>query len=166
MGAVYAFNLDGGGSVAMSYKNRTIVGAKRSLTNILCVYLKPDPTSTTELRPPRGLDWRDGHQPRPLLHFAAGDLKVSAKLPREWSGRQCVTVSADKPLPEGWRVSVRLDDEPVAVALRLPADLEIDLSNLNGPKHQIWIEVLDDEGKAVGRIERIFKPGTTGKQAW
>ncbi|HUU55023.1 MAG TPA: phosphodiester glycosidase family protein, partial [Armatimonadota bacterium] len=166
MGAVYAFNLDGGGSAAMSYKNRTIVGSKRSLTNLLCVYLKPEPISTTELRPPRGLDWRDGHQPRPVLHFAAGELKVTAKLPREWSGRQSVTVSADKPLPEGWRVSIRLDDEPVAVAARLPADLEIDLSSLNGPKHQLWIEVLDDQGKAVGRTERIFKPGTTGKQAW
>ena len=166
MGAVYAFNLDGGGSAAMWYKDRAIVRTKRSLTNLLCVYLKPEPISTAELRPPRGLDWRDGHQPRPLLHFAAGDLKVSAKLPREWSGRQSVTVSADKPLPEGWRVSVRLDDEPVAVATRLPADLEIDLSNLNGPKHQIWIEILDDQGKAVGRTERIFKPGTAGRHAW
>ncbi|HUU54340.1 MAG TPA: phosphodiester glycosidase family protein [Armatimonadota bacterium] len=166
LGIRYAFNLDGGGSAGMWYKDRMIVRPERSLTNILCIYLKPEPVSSQEMRPPRGLDWRSGHQPRPMLHFAAGDLRVSAALPREWSGRQSVTVSADKPLPDGWRVSVRLDDQPVAVAVALPADLEIDLSGLSGPKHQLWIEILDDQGKAVGRTERIFKPGTAGHHAW
>ncbi len=166
LGAVYAFNLDGGASTGMWFGGRMIVRPRRPLTNVLCVYIKPEPTSNDKLRPPQGLDWRSGHVPRPNVSFRAAELRVRAKLPRKWEGEQIVSVTAEKPLPEGWQLSVRLDGETVAVAGALPADLLLDLSSLNGPKHQIWIGVLDAEGETVGRVERFFKPGTAGHQCW
>jgi hypothetical protein len=167
LGAVYAFNLDGGSSVAMYRRGRLTVGANRRLTNILAVYLKPEPVSPSPLRPPQGLDWREGHEPRPVLHFAAGNLKVTARLPRRWSGEQTVSISADRPLPEGWSVAVRLDDDlPFASADHIPVDFPIDFSDLPGEKHRLWVEMHNAGGATVGRTERIFKLGTAGHHAW
>ena len=166
MGAVYAFNLDGGASAGMWYAGQMIVRPKRPLTNVLCVYVKPEPVCSDRLRPPQGLDWRSGHVARPNVSFAAADLRVRVKLPRKWAGQQTVSVTADKALPEGWLVTVRLDGGPVGVAGALPAEVPVDLASLNGPKHFIRIGVLDKDGKTVGRVERFFKPGTPGHQCW
>jgi|GEM_PF-1775545 len=167
LGAAYAFNLDGGSSSGMYHKGRLVLRPKRNLTNILCVWVKPDPISERPRRAPRGLDWRTGHEPRPVLYFAAADLKISVKLPRRWEGRGSVSVTADKPLPDGWKVVVRLDDDPpTAIANSLPADLVVDLTDLPGEKHRLWIEILDDRNQQKGRTERIFRPGTTGIHAW
>lgn len=165
LGAVYAVNLDGGASAAMWYRGRTIQRPKNRLTNILCVYLKPEPVRNDPLRPPRGLDWRGGHPPRPTLSFAAGDLRVSVRLPRRWQGRESVLVQADGPLPEGWAVRVRLDEAPIAISGALPLEVSLDLTSLHEFKHSLRISVLDDEGEAVGGEERIFrveKRGGTG----
>jgi len=62
LGAIYAVNLDGGSSCGMYHQGRMIRGASRSLTNVLAVYVKPDPKPRKPLRPPRGLDWREGAQ--------------------------------------------------------------------------------------------------------
>ncbi len=168
MGCLYAFNLDGGGSAAMWFRGKMIVTPKRPLTNVICLYVRDSSTSRKPLRPPRGLDWRSGHRPRPVLHFAAGDVRVWAHLPREWAGKQSVIVEADALLPEGWLVSVRLDDEmtPTVSAKHLPAELHLDLSRLTAGKHRIWIEILDGESRTVGGIERIFLLGTAGHHAW
>ena len=61
LGAVYAVNLDGGSSCAMWHQGRTIKSAGRRLTNVLCVYLQPDPAKPHTLRAPRGT----GLAPRP-----------------------------------------------------------------------------------------------------
>ncbi len=166
LGAVYAFNLDGGSSTAMSCKGSTVVGANRALTNVLCVYLKPEPVSTGKLRSPQGLDWRGGHVTRPSIGFRGGDMRVWVKLPRRWSGEQSVILQADRPLPEGWAVSVKLDGEPIGVAGILPAEIDLNLTDLDGPKHQLWVGLLDAQGQVLGRIDRFFKPGTPGKQSW
>jgi hypothetical protein len=167
LGAVYAFNLDGGSSAAMYRRGRLTLGADRRLTNVLAVYVKPDPVSLDPLRPPGGLDWREGHEPRPVLHFAAGDLKVTVRLPRRWSEKQTISVTADKPLPDGWRVICRLDDDlPFASASRTPVDFPVDFSELRGEKHRLWVEVRNAEADTIGRTERIFKLGTAGHHAW
>ncbi len=168
MGALHAFNLDGGGSAAMWFRGKMVVYPRRPLTNVICVYVREAPTSGEPLRPPRGLDWRKGHRPRPVLHLAAGDVRVSVSLPRAWAGQQSVIVGAESPLPTGWSISVRLDDVVAATAAaeRLPAELSLDLSRLQAGKHRIWIEILDEQGKAVGGVERIFKLGTAGHHAW
>lgn len=166
MGAIYAFNLDGGSSAAMWYRGSMIAGARRPLTNVLCVYVKPEPVSTARLRPPQGLDWRAGHTARPGIGFRAGEIRVWVTLPRKWAGGQSLLVRADRPLPQGWTVSVKLDGEPIGVAGALPAEISLDLSALNGPKHQLWVGVLDDRGQTVGRVDRFFKPGTRGRESW
>ncbi len=168
LGAVYALNLDGGGSVAMWFRGRMIARPSRALTNVVCIYFANEPTTSGQLRPPRGIDWRGGHHPRLVLHFAAGDLCVSVQLPRRWEGKQSVVVTSDKPLPDDWAVSIRLDDEPtpIAVAGELPAELHVDFSAFEGQKHRLWVEVLDEHGKAMGRVERIFRLGTPGHHAW
>ena len=167
LGAVYAFNLDGGSSAAMYRRGRLTLGGNRRLTNILAVYVRSEPTSKTPLRPPAGLDWREGHEPRPALYFAAGDLKVTVQLPRRWSGKQSISVAADAPLPDGWSVVCRLDDSlPFASADQMPVDFPVDFSQLGGEKHQLWVEVLNAEGTTLGRTERIFKLGTAGHHAW
>jgi len=166
MGAVYAFNLDGGSSAGMWHRGTTIARPKRPLTNVLCVYVKPAAVSGSKLRPPRGLDWRGGHTARPVVGFAAVDLRVRVKLPRRWAGEQSLGVVADKPLPAGWAVSVKLDGESVGLAASLPAELPLDLSGMSGAKHLLWVGVLDDQGKTVGRVDRFFKPGTAGRESW
>lgn len=167
MGAVYAFNLDGGASVAMYRRGRLTFGADRRLTNILAVYVKSEPVSPNALRPPAGVDWRDGHEPRPVLHFAAGDLKATVQLPRRWSGKQTISVAIDRPLPEGWSVVCRIDDcFPFASATETPVDFPVDFSELLGEKHRLWVEVRNADGNTVGRTERIFKLGTAGHHAW
>ena len=164
LGALYAVNLDGGASTGMWYKGRVVRRPSRPLTNILCVYLKSVSAAPRDLRPPRGLDWRGGHPPRPVMTFAAGNLGLVARLPREWEGAQSVVIEADAPLPAGWVVSVRLDGLPVALAGGLPTEIALDLSTLErrDPKHRVWIGVLDEEGKTVGGVERIFKLGGRG----
>jgi hypothetical protein len=164
IGALYAVNLDGGGSTGMWRRGRMIRRPVRQLTNILCVYVEPDPAPPRQLRPPRGLDWRAGHRPRPTLSFTAGDLRVTAHLPRTWEGQQPVQVEADAPVPDGWTVSIWLDERPLAVSSELPFEFALDLAALPGPgpKHSLWIGILDREGKIVGRAERIFRPGDSG----
>lgn len=166
MGAVYAFNLDGGASAAMWHRGRMIASPKRPLTNILCVYVKPEPVSTAVLRPPQGLDWRGGHSVRPSIGFRAGDMRVWVKLPRRWRAEQSLLVSADRALPAGWAVVAKLDGEPIGAASALPAEIELDLSACHSPKHCLWIGLLDDQGKTVGRVDRFFKPGTPGRDGW
>jgi len=157
LGAAYAVNLDGGASAAMWYRGRTIRMPKNRLTNILCVYVKPEAVREDSLRAPRGLDWRSGHPPRPTLSFFAGGLQVVVRLPRWWRGHESVLVEADRPLPEGWAVRVRLDDAAIALSGTLPLDVPLDLTSLHEFKHSLWITVLDGEGKAVGGKERIFR---------
>jgi hypothetical protein len=166
LGAVYAVNLDGGSSQAMYYRGRMIVGAKRPLTNVLCVYVKPSPIAETKLRPPRGVDWRTGHTARPSLAFAAGTVKIQARLPRKWEGEESVLISSNQPLPAGASLLVKLDDNVIATVTALPAEVPLNLTRLPGPKHQLWLGVQDAEGTLLGRIDRIFKPGTAGNQAW
>jgi hypothetical protein len=166
MGAIYAFNLDGGSSSAMWYRGSMVAGAHRPLTNVLCVYVKPEPVSIAKLRPPQGLDWRSGHTARPSIGFRAGEMRMWAKLPRKWAGKQSIFLHADRPLRDGWSVSVMLDGEPVGAAGALPAEIALDLSALSGPKHQLWIGVLDEQGNTVGRVDRFFKPGTPGRESW
>lgn len=164
LGALYAIGLDGGGSSAMSYRDRTIRSSGRPLTNLLCVYVKPEPAPRDDLRPPRGLDWRGGHPARPVLTFSAGDLVVTVKLPRRPEGEQSISVDADRPLPEGWTIAFHLDQRPAGATQAFPAEFPIDFSTLKGPnpKHVIWIGVLDSEGKAVAGVQQIFKlPGST-----
>jgi hypothetical protein len=163
LGAVYAVNLDGGGSAGLWCQGRMIKQPGRRLTNILGVYLREEPAPRPALRAPRGLDWRGGRPPRPVMAFRAADLRLSVLLPRRWQGRSTMEVEADGPLPQGWSLSVWLDDEQVAVCERLPVEVPLDLSSLAGPKHRLWVGVLDGEGKAVGKSERIFQ---VGKAAW
>jgi hypothetical protein len=59
-------------------------------------------------------------------------------------------------------VSIWLDEEQVATSGTLPAEVALDLSALNGPKHRIWIGVLDQDQEVIGRAERIFRLGGTG----
>jgi hypothetical protein len=73
-----------------------------------------------------------------------------------------VHLTAEGLIPEGWTVSIWLDDEQVATSGTLPAEIALDLSTLNGPKHRIWIGVLDEAGEPVGRAERVFRLGATG----
>lgn len=166
IGAVYAFNLDGGSSAAMWHRGAMIARPKRPLTNVLCIYVKPAAVSTSKLRPPRGLDWRSGHTVRPSIGFRAGEIRVWVKLPRRWEGEQSLLVSADKPLPAGWMVSVKLDGAPVGEAGSLPAEIALDLSGCHSPKHHLLIGLLDDQGTTVGRVDRFFKPGTPGRDCW
>ncbi|MFB3880357.1 MAG: phosphodiester glycosidase family protein [Armatimonadota bacterium] len=166
MGAIYAFNLDGGASAGMWHRGRMIARPKRPLTNVLCVYVKPTPASTTKLRPPRGLDWRSGHTARPGIGFRAGEMRVWVKLPRRWEGSQSLLITADRPLPAGWTLSAKLDGEPVGEASSLPAEIPLDLSGCHTPKHHLWVGLLDDQGKTIGRVDRFFKPGTPGRDSW
>ena len=163
LGAEYAIGLDGGGSAAMYAEGRVIRSPGRQLTNLLCVYLKPDPVPPRELRSPRGLDWRGGHRPRSAIAFSAGGLRLTVRLPREWHGEQSVLVEAEGSLPEGWAVALHLDRNPTGLAAAVPAEFPLDLAALRGPnpKHTLWVGVLDEEGKAVGGVERIFRlPGS------
>ncbi len=163
LGAEYAIGLDGGGSAAMYAQGQVIRSPGRRLTNLLCVYLKPDAARARELRPPGGLDWRGGHRPRTAITFSAGELRLTVKLPREWHGEQSVLVDAEGPLPEGWAVALRVDRNSADLAAAVPAEFPLDLAALRGPnpKHTLWVGVLDEEGKAVGGIERIFQlPGS------
>jgi hypothetical protein len=163
LGAEYAIGLDGGGSAAMYAQGRAIRSPGRHLTNLLCVYLKPEPVASRELRSPRGLDWRAGHRPRAAIAFSAGDLRLTVRLPREWRGEQSVLVEAEGPLPEGWAVTLHLDRNPTGLAAAVPAEFPLDLAALRGPnpKHTLWVGVLDEEGRAVGGVERIFRlPGS------
>jgi hypothetical protein len=159
LGALYAVNLDGGASSGMWYNGTMVRRPGRPLTNILCVYVHSGSPAQRALRPPRGLDWRAGHPPRPVVAFLADGMNLQVRLPRKWEGAQSLIIEADAPLPQGWVVSVRLDNSPIALAGNLPAEIALDLSALKrpGPKHRIWIGVLDEDGKAVAGIERIFK---------
>jgi len=163
LGAVYAVNLDGGGSTALWCRGRMIRSPKRPLTNLLCVYLEPDPAGPRSLRPPRGLDWRGGRRPRQALAFSAGDLRVTVKLPRTWEGAQSLLVEGDGPLPDGWSISLRVDRRAPVAASSLPARFPLDLKGLRdaSPKHSLWVGVLNERGESVGCIEHIFRLPTT-----
>jgi len=157
MGAMYAINLDGGSSVGLSYRGRLMISPRRNLTNVLCVHVKPEGTREKPLPPPRGLDWRSGHPPRPVLSFSAGGIRVSAKLPRSWTGRQSVLIEADGQVPADYRVRVRLDTQTVGETSAFPSAIEVDFDGLSSPKHVLWVGLIDGDGKTLGSAERIFR---------
>jgi len=159
LGAVYAVNLDGGSSTAMWYDGRMIRSARRELTNFLCVYVKPTPARAKPARPPRGLDWRAGHQkepPAPVIGFRAAGARVWAELPRQWGPEQTIEIRSDSPLPEQYTVSVQLDRRSICVLGALPAEVKVRIEGAPRPKHKLWIGLLDADGKAVGSAYRIF----------
>ena len=160
LGAVYAINLDGGSSVGLYCEGRMIRGAGRSLTNVLAVYLRPEPVRDKPLRAPEGLDWRAGYRPRPVLSFSARGTRISAQLPRRWQGEVEVRVSAAGGMPEGWTVRVRIDQKIAAVVGSLPADVTLDLSGLD-PKadHEIRMSAITDRGERAAEGARIFRLG-------
>jgi hypothetical protein len=157
LGAVYAVNLDGGSSCAMWYDGRTIKGAGRGLTNVLCVYVKAEPVRTRPLRAPRGLDWRPGHKKPPVTGFRGGDHRIWVELPRKWEGEQLIRLSSDRPLPPGAKVRVCLTGKVVDEVEDLPAAVSVDLAAFPRPKHALWIGLVDAEGKTLGCLERFLK---------
>jgi hypothetical protein len=163
MGATYAVNMDGGSSCGMYYMGRMVRRAGRSLTNVLAVHLRPETKRGKPLRTPRGLDWRNGHRPRPVLSFSAKGIRFTVQLPRRWEPEVSLSVRASKALPAGWAVRVRLDQEPVETLDSLPAEVALDLSKLDAVREHEWrVNVMDEDGKVVGHIERIFRMGQAG----
>jgi len=159
LGAVYALNMDGGASTGLWYEGGTIRAPGRRLTNVLCVYVRPEAVGERSLRAPQGLDWRAGHRARTVLAFSAEGVRISALLPRQWEGRQSVRIECDGPLPEGHTVGVRLDERTVYLVGALPADVTLELDGLSDLRHSLWIGLLNEEGEAVGGGERIFRVG-------
>jgi len=157
LGAVYAVNLDGGSSCAMWCDGRTLKGARRGLTNVLCVYVKPEPARTRPLRAPRGLDWRPGHKKPPVTGFRGGDRRIWVELPRKWEGEQLLRLSSDRPLPPGMKVRVCLTGQVLDEVEDLPAAVPINLAAFPRPKHALWIGLVDAEGKTLGCMERFLK---------
>jgi hypothetical protein len=158
LGAVYAVNLDGGSSVGLWYRGRTLASPRRSLTNVLCVYVKPQAPSRPPLRAPRGLDWRDGHRQAPLSGFRAAGLRVWVQFPKSWEGEQAVKVTADKPLPDGRAVQLRLNDKVIGAASSLPASLAINLHATRRYKHLLRVELVDAAGTVIGYLQKAL-PG-------
>jgi hypothetical protein len=160
LGAVYAINLDGGASAGMYVQGRMIRSPARRLTNVLAVHLRPQGVQRDPLRPPRGLDWRAGYKPRPVLRFTAKGLQASARLPRKWEERVSILVKADRALPQGWVVRLRVDQKTAALAGALPAEVVLDLSGLSRTaEHELWIGLVDAQGKTVGHVARVFRFG-------
>ncbi len=163
MGAVYAVNMDGGSSCGMYYKGQMVRGAGRSLTNVLAVHVRPEAKPRKPLRAPRGLDWRNGHGSRPGLGLSAKGIRFYVRLPRKWEAEVSLDVHANKPLPAGWAVRVRLDQEQVETLNSLPAEVELDLSKLDPMREHEWrVNVIDADGKVLGHVERIFMMGQAG----
>lgn len=157
LGAVYAVNLDGGASCAMWCDGRTVKSAGRDLTNVLCVYVKPEPVRTRALRAPRGLDWRAGHKRPPSTGFRGADRRIWIELPRSWEGEQSVRISSDRPLQPGTKVRVCLTGTMLDEVTELPAAVSVNLAAHPRPKHALWIALVDAEGKVLGCFERILK---------
>lgn len=160
LGAVYAVNLDGGSSTAMWYDGRVIRTPRRRLTNFLCVYVKPEPVRTGELRPPRALDWRSPGQrpgPTPMIGFRVDGLRIWAELPRRWEAEQVVKVKAEGELPPGSVVRVELNGKPLSVVGKLPAEVPVRLDGPPRPKHKLWVGLVDESGKTLGSAHRIFE---------
>jgi Phosphodiester glycosidase len=158
LGAVYAVNLDGGSSVGLWYEGQTVRAPGRDLTNVLCVYVRPEGPSRPLLRPPRGLDWRTGHKQPPLPGFRAAGLKVSVALPRDWEGEQVVRVTTDKPLPEGHSALLVLNDKVVATSETLPTDFRVNVHATRRYKHLLCVEIVDGSGHLLGRLQQTI-PG-------
>ncbi len=158
LGARYAINLDGGSSTGMYYQGRMVQGAKRALTNVLAVYVKPEAPKRGPLRPPRGLDWRSGHPARPVLRFSARELRISVRLPRTWEQQTSIYLKASRPLPEGWALRVQVDQKRAATANALPTEVALDLASLD-PKaeHEIRINAVNADGRIMGHGERLFR---------
>ncbi len=159
LGAMYAVNLDGGSSAAMWYDGRMIRSARGRLTNFLCVYVKPKAVRSKPARPPRGLDWRGGHQKQPtapVIGFRAAGARVWAELPRQWRQEQTIWIRSEGPLPQGHTVSVQLDRRSIGVLGALPAEVRVRIEGMPRPKHKLWIGLLDANGKAVASAHRIF----------
>jgi hypothetical protein len=157
LGAVYAVNLDGGSSTAMWYQGRTVRSARRRLTNVLCVYVKPDAPARPPLRAPRGLDWRPGRKRPATIGFRVQGHRVWAELPARWEGEQVVRLGSDKPLPPDWKVMLCLNRKTVQETQELPADVTVNLDATPRPKHLLWVGVLDGEGKVLGSQQRILR---------
>jgi hypothetical protein len=163
LGAIYAINLDGGSSAGMYYQGRMIRTPRRSLTNVLGVYLKSQPVPRGPLRLPQGLDWRSGHRTRPVLTFSAKGLEISARLPRQWEARTSIYLKSNRPLAEGWALRVRIDQKTVATVNALPTEVALDLTNLNAQReHEIRINAVNAEGKTLGHGERLFRLDKAG----
>lgn len=164
LGTVYAVNLDGGSSCGMYYRGRMIRGAGRSLTNVLAVHLRQEAKPRPPLRPPRGLDWRKGHGPRPGVSFTVRGIRFYIRLPRRWEGETtAIHLRANRDLPPGWVARVRVDQEAVGTLSALPADAELDLSKLDPMGEHEWrVNVIDGDGKVLGHVERIFRIGQAG----
>jgi hypothetical protein len=163
LGAVYAVNMDGGSSCGMYYEGQMIRGAGRSLTNVLAVHVRHEVKPRKPLRRPRGLDWRNGHGPRPGVSLSVKGIRLYLQLPRKWEAEVSLHVRANKPLPAGWGVRVRLDQESVETLNALPAAVELDLSKLDPMREHEWrVNVLDAQEKVVGHVERIFRIGQSG----
>lgn len=163
LGAAYAVNLDGGSSAAMWYQGRTIRSPKRRLTNVLCVFVKPEAAGRPPLRTPRGLDWRGGHAkppPPPVMAFRAGEVQVFVELPREWRTEQSLRLRSDRPLPPGSAVCVQMDGRSVCLLGSLPAEAKVTVDPTLRPKHKLWVGLVDADGKTLGSAYRIFRlPG-------
>jgi len=160
LGAAYAINLDGGSSVAMYCRGSMIRSAGRPLTNVLAVYLDPEADSRAPLLPPRGLDWRGGHRAPPVLAFLAEGIRFSLRLPQRWEEHIEVQVSANRPLPEGWALRVRIDQNLVTALGELPGVVPLDLTGLDPKReHELRVNVLNADGKLVGQLARLFRLG-------
>ncbi len=159
LGAIYAVNLDGGSSVGLWYGGHTIASPGRNLTNVLCIQVKPEASPRPPLRAPRGLDWRRGHKPpAPLPGFRAAGMRLWVLFPKDWEGEQTVQVTADRPLPDGRAVQLRLNDRVVGTATSLPASLAINLHATRRYKHLLRIELVDTAGQVAGYLQRAL-PG-------
>ena len=75
-------------------------------------------------------------------------------------------LQADGPLPAGWKVRVKLDDEVAGEAEALPAEVPVNLSALDGQKHRLWIGIVDEKVQVAGWVDRYFEPGKPGRESW
>jgi hypothetical protein len=158
LGAVYAVNLDGGSSVGLWYRGRALTAPRRNLTNVLCVYLKPEAQARPPLRAPRGLDWRAGRKQVPMSGFRAAGLRLWVQFPESWTGEQAIKVIADKPLSDGRAIQLRLNDKVIGTATAVPASLAVNLDATRRYKHLLRIELVDAAGTVIGYLQKAL-PG-------
>lgn len=163
LGAVYAINLDGGSSVALSCQGKLLRSPGRVLTNILAVYLRPEAASRGPLRPPRGLDWRAGHSAPPRLRVAAQGVEVTARLPREWRDRAPIRITVKPSLPAGWAVELRLDGRPAALVGSAPAEVALGLSQLRpAAAHDLGLVLVSLDRGPLARGGHTFRVNEAG----
>jgi len=116
--------------------------------------------SDKSLRPPRGLDWRNGHKARPGVAFWAKGIRFWVRLPRRWEEESQIHLRSSRPLPKEWVLRVRIDQKAVETATELPVDITLKLADLDPMREHEWrINLLDADGKVLGHAERIFRMG-------